>query len=187
MSAIANYKHFIDTVRIIAYRSEHVLAGELREHRARIEAVSRRAMTCLALCDNPFNKALKPQWKDNGMSLIILPRDTGDDSRIEAQNKLNAAIDDPLTVVLIVYGEGPEIEEALEVCVARASIKDMIRRVVWVPDPEVLSADQKARYFQQNKVAVAVGLNDKAVGSLTKTQARGRLFVERAFVKAEAS
>lgn len=121
------------------------------------------------------------------MSLIILPRNTGTDACIQAQNKLKAAIDDPLTVVMIVYGEGPEIEEALGICVARASVKSMIRQVVWVPDPTVLSAEQKAEYFESNKVAVAVGLNDKAAASLSKAKAAAKIYVEQAFLKAEAS
>ena len=121
------------------------------------------------------------------MSLIILPRDTGAEARAEAQSKLQAAIDDPLTVVMIVYGESPEIDEALQICVARASVKSMIRRVVWVPDPAVLSAEQKSKYTEANKVAVAVGLSDKAVASLTKAKASTKIFVEEAFLTAEES
>ena len=120
------------------------------------------------------------------MSLIVLPRNTGPDAVEEAQQKLQAAIADPLTVVMLVYGDSPDIDKALEICVARASVKAAIRRVVWIPDASVLSDEQKARYWINGKAAVAIGLDDKAGASLTKAQAEARIYVEEAFLDAES-
>jgi hypothetical protein len=118
--------------------------------------------------------------------IIILPRASEGPSAIEeAQRKLDGAIADPLTVVLIVYGEGAQTERALEVCAARASVKPAIRRVVWCPDPSVLSASQKRDYFRANKAAVTIGLKDSVANSLPASKAMVRHFVEQAFLKAE--
>lgn len=119
------------------------------------------------------------------MTLIVLPRNTDASAADDARRKLLGAIEDPITVVMLVYGEGPEIERAIEICVARASVKGAIRRVVWIPDPSVLDDDLKRRYFRSGKVAVAVGLDDKVAAGLTKIQAGGRIFVEDAFLAAE--
>lgn len=120
------------------------------------------------------------------MSLIVLPRNTGVSAAEGARRKLIAAIDDPLTVVMLVYGEGPDIEKAIEICVARASVKAPIRRVVWIPDASILTPELKKQYHRAGKAAVAVGLSDKVVAALTKTRAKGRIFVEEAFLQAEA-
>ncbi|NIM51593.1 MAG: hypothetical protein GTN62_12260 [Gemmatimonadales bacterium] len=120
------------------------------------------------------------------MALIVLPRNTGAEAAEQARQKLQAAIDDPVTVVMIVYGEGPHIEKALEVCVARASVKALIRRVVWIPDSSVLSTELKRRFWRSGKVAVAIGLDDQVAAALSKARAKARIFVEEAFLGAES-
>ena len=119
------------------------------------------------------------------MALIILPRSGNPGGATEAQIKLQAAIDDPLTVIMIVYGEGPEVEHALQTCAGRALAKPAIRRVVWCPDPEVLSVQQKKNVWQSGMGVVSVGLADKLADALTIKRAGVRLFVENAFITAE--
>ena len=120
------------------------------------------------------------------MSLIILPSGSERSVRSEARDKLQVAVDDPLTVIMIVYGpDDPLVRKVLEICTARATVKAALRKVVWVPDPTVLSAEQRAKYFKEDARAVSVGLDDKAAMFLDDDQAQTRLFVEKAFLTAE--
>jgi len=120
------------------------------------------------------------------MAIMILPRTTDPGGNSTAQAQLQTVVDDVLTVVMIVYGEGTDIERAIEVIVGRATAKPQIRRVVWCPDPTVLSTKQKTSYFRDNKVAVSIGLADQIATELDLVEAQSGLSVERAFVKAEA-
>ena len=120
------------------------------------------------------------------MALIILPRNTDPETAAEAQHKFKAAIDDPFTVLMVVYGEGPDTPRILEVCCARASVKAALRRVVWIPDPTVLSDEQKRKYWKKTYAAVAIGRDDKVAYKLTKVEARGRIYVAEAFTSAES-
>ena len=120
------------------------------------------------------------------MALITLPRSNDPGGATEAQVKLQAAIDDPLTVVMILYGEGPDVERALETCTGRALAMPAIRRVVWCPDPGVLSPQQKKSFFRANKAAVSIGLADSIAESLSLDDAQVRIDVEGAFLAAEA-
>ena len=119
------------------------------------------------------------------MAMIILPKNTDPETAAEAQHKFKAAIDDPFTVLMVVYGDSPGTDRILEVCCARASVKAHIRRVVWIPDPTVLSNEQKRKYWKKTYAAVAVGLDDKVASKLTKVEAKGRLYVAEAFASAE--
>jgi hypothetical protein len=120
------------------------------------------------------------------MAITILPR-TGDPGGAPvAQVQLQTIIDDVLSVVMVVYGEGTDIERVIEVVVGRATAKPQIRRVVWCPDPTVLTAAQKKNYFRHNKVAVSVGLADKVADALDIDEAQSGMTVELAFAKAEA-
>lgn len=123
------------------------------------------------------------------MSLIVIPKvPAGDTAGKEAaQTKFQAAIDDLATVVMIVYGEGHDIDEVLEVVSARADLRPLIRKVLWVKDHKVLSASQKSKFFVTSKAAVAIGLSDTKGDTLTKSEAKRRRKVERAFTKAEAA
>ena len=119
------------------------------------------------------------------MAITILPRTTDPGGSSGAQAQLQTAIDDVLTVVMIVYGEDTDIERAIEVAVGRATAKPQIRRVVWCPDPTVLSTTQKTNYFRDNKAAVSIGLADKIAKDLDLAEAQSGLSVERAFLEAE--
>ncbi len=94
-------------------------------------------------------------------------------------------IDDVLNVVMIVYGEGTDIERVIEVVVGRATAKPQIRRVVWCPDPRVLSVEQRKNYFRKDKVATAIGLADKIAEALDIDEAQSGMSVELAFLAAE--
>lgn len=119
------------------------------------------------------------------MSLIVLPRNDSSETAAEACTRLLEQIRDPLTVLMLVFGDGPDVEAVLEICVARASTKGLVRRVVWIPDPEVLSPDLKRDFLRAGKVAVVVGLDDKVAETLTVARAKARFSVERAFLVAE--
>lgn len=121
------------------------------------------------------------------MSLSILPRAGDPGGAPAAQQQLQTIINDVLNVVMIVYGEGPDIERVLEVVVGRAAADPAnVRRAVWCPDPAVLSKEQKKGYFRANKVAVSVGLEDKVADALSLDEAQSGFSVERAFLRAEA-
>ena len=120
------------------------------------------------------------------MAITILPRAGDPGGAAAAQTQLQTVLDDVLTVVMVVYGEGTDIERAIEVVVGRATAKPLIRRVVWCPDPAVLSTDQKKSYFRNGKVAVSVGLGDKIADALDIDEAQSGMTVELAFARAEA-
>jgi hypothetical protein len=120
------------------------------------------------------------------MILTILPRATEGGGAAEAQVKLQTLIDDVLTVVLILYGETPETKRMLEVAVGLAEVKPQIRRVVWCPDPSVLSKEQKRDYMKKDKVAVTIGLANKIAAALDIDEAQFAMEVRIAFAKAEA-
>jgi hypothetical protein len=120
------------------------------------------------------------------MALTILPRTTDPGGAPTAQAQLQTIIDDPLTVVVIVYGEGVDVERAIEIAVGRATAKPEVRRVVWCPDPSVLSADQAKRYSKKNAVIVAIGLENKIADSLDADDSQSIALVEKAFLNAEA-
>jgi hypothetical protein len=119
------------------------------------------------------------------MILTILPKSGDDGGAQAAQVKLQTVIDDVETVVLIAYGEGPEINRVIEIAVGRADVEPYIRRVVWCPDSSVLSAEQRASYFQKDKAVVTIGLADKIAGALDIVRAQLPLHIELAFSKAE--
>jgi hypothetical protein len=120
------------------------------------------------------------------MAITILPRADDPGGAPAAQVQLQTIIDDVLTVVMVVYGEGADIERVIEVVVGRATAKPQIRRVVWCPDPTVLSVQQKKNYFRTNKVVVSIGLADKIAEALDGDEAQSGLCVEKAFASAEA-
>ena len=120
------------------------------------------------------------------MSLIVLPKNGDAEKAEKAQRKFEAAIDDPLTMLMVVYGENPDTDRILEVCCARASVKAAIRRVVWIPDPKVLSAKQRASYGPGTSAAASIGLENKIARRLTKSRAKVPIYVERAFLTAES-
>jgi hypothetical protein len=120
------------------------------------------------------------------MILTILPRSDEAGGNAEAQTKLQTLIDDVLTVVLIIYGESPDTRRILEVAVGRGEAKPQIRRVVWCPDPSVLSKEQKRDYTKKDKVVVVIGLADKIAAALDNDEAQSGLEVEIAFCDAEA-
>lgn len=119
------------------------------------------------------------------MAITILPRSTDPDGET-APVQLQTIIDDPLTVVMVVYGEGNDIDRVIEVVVGRATAKPEIRRVVWCRDVAVLSTDQKKNYFRKDKVAVCIGLSNKVDSALDIDEAQVALMVEEAFLEGEA-
>lgn len=120
------------------------------------------------------------------MALTILPRSGDPGGADAAQQQLQTIINDVLTVVIVVYGEGSKIERAIEVVVGRAMAKPQIRRAVWCRDPDVLSKDQKKKYFRAKKAGVSIGLEDKVADALDGDEVRSGFSVERAFLRAEA-
>ena len=119
------------------------------------------------------------------MSLIVLPKNDGPEIAEEAQRKFQAAIDDPLTVLMLVYGEGPDNGKVLEICCARALTKPLIRHVVRIPDPTVLSDEQRQKYGPKTSAAASVGIDDKIAKRLPRSRAKVKIYVERAFLAAE--
>lgn len=117
------------------------------------------------------------------MSLIIV---TPDETKKKSQAKLQAAIDDPLTVSLIVYGTEAGIDAIVEIANARAQLRPMIRKVIWVKDPAVLTATQKKNYFKKDRAVVAIDLRDQICGSLELADASDPFEIELAFTAAES-
>lgn len=120
------------------------------------------------------------------MALTILPRSGDPGGAAAARVQLQTIINDVLNVVMIVYGEGPDIERVLEVVVGRAAAKPQLRSAVWCPDPDVLSEEQRKSYTRKNKVAVSIGLEDKVADALDLDEAQSGFSVERAYLRAEA-
>ena len=123
------------------------------------------------------------------MLLIMLPRNENAETKTKAMHKFQAAVDDPLTVVLIVYGEREDTDRMLEVGTDAATVKADIRRVLWVRDPSVMSAAQKKKYLPKNHSThpvVSIGLDDKRAMELTRAKAKVTAYVEQAFHDAES-
>ena len=118
------------------------------------------------------------------MPVTILPKSSDPDGTAEAQAKLKAEIDDPYSAVMIVLGEGVEINRVVEVGVARASLAPIRRRVVWAPDPAVLTDEQTDEYSPTGEVAAFVGLDNKTKTKLKLGKAQVSLYVEQAFTTA---
>ena len=119
------------------------------------------------------------------MAHVTLPKST-EPGADQAAAKLQQLINDPLSVTMLVFGEGPDVDAALRMSEGRASVKPSIRRVIWIPDPAVLSADQRTRYGVPGNVAVAVdGKRGAVAEALNDVQAQGALRVDRAFNLAE--
>ncbi len=119
------------------------------------------------------------------MARTTLPK-SSEPGAAEASEQLQKAISDPLSVTILVFGEGPKIDQILANVEARASVKSSIRRVVWIPDPSVLSDEQRARYVSSDTVVVAVdGKHGAVAATLTASKARGAFRVDMAFNLAE--
>ncbi|MEO6709521.1 MAG: hypothetical protein ABI054_03235, partial [Planctomycetota bacterium] len=97
---------------------------------------------------------------------------------------LEACIDDPFSAVMIVSGEGPDIDTVIEVGSARASLDPLRRTVVWVRDLGVLTAEQQADYAADGTVAAFVALDDRVAVRLRLIRAREKFWVEKAFTDA---
>jgi hypothetical protein len=120
------------------------------------------------------------------MSMIILPKAGEPGGAAQAKEEFQAALADDFTVILIVYGELPDVERPLEIATARAAANPAIRRVVWCQDPAVLTAQQRQDYFDSDAIAVSVGLADKLAYVVQKKFAEFRSEYEKAFLTAEA-
>lgn len=120
------------------------------------------------------------------MERIDLPRNTGPDAVAEAERMFIAAIEDPLSVLMVVYGEEPATQRILEVCSDAVSVKPDIRQVVWVSDLNVLTDDLKTKYWRPTCAAVSIGLDDNIARELTLAQAKVDIYVEQAFLHAES-
>lgn len=120
------------------------------------------------------------------MPFIVLAKSSEPNGTEKAQARLKALIDDPLTVLTLIGGEGSEAHDSLEMAVSVASAKPAIRRVVWVPDKTVLSADQLANFFPQGVLLCSVGIEDRVAETLSPKKAKIRSLVEHAFLAAEA-
>lgn len=120
------------------------------------------------------------------MERIDLPRNTGPDAVAEAEKTFLAALGDPLSVLMVVYGDGPATVEILRVCDDAASVKPAIRQVVWVPDPTVLTDSLQKTYWRSGYAAVSIGLADSIAKELTQAQAKVDIYVEEAFLDAES-
>jgi hypothetical protein len=120
------------------------------------------------------------------MLWTVLAKNESPEIAEEAQRKFQAAIDDPLTVLMLIYGEGPDTGKILEFCCARALVKAVIRQVVWIPDPTVLSNEQQQKYGPKTSTAASVGLDDRIAKRLTRSRARVKIYVEQAFLAAES-
>jgi hypothetical protein len=118
------------------------------------------------------------------MSVVILQRSTDPNGTAEARAKLQACIDDPFATVMVVNGEGPEIDTVIEVGSARASLDPLRRTVVWARDVDVLTAAQRADLAPGATVAAFIGLNDKVAVRLTQAKAQQKFWVEKAFTDA---
>jgi hypothetical protein len=120
------------------------------------------------------------------MKPIKLPRSTAPGAVAEAESLFKAALEDPLTVLMVVYGDEPDTKEILKVCSDAASVKPDIRQVVWVPDPTVLTDELKAKYWRPPCAAVSIGLDDEIAKELTSARAKVDIYVEQAFLYAES-
>ncbi len=120
------------------------------------------------------------------MLLIILPKNTGTEAVEEAQQKLDAEINNPLTVLMLIYGEGAEIDRAIQICTEAASVKPNIRKVISIPDHTVLTIEQKRRFMHPIKPVVSVGLNNEIAIALEVFESQEDVYVEEAFNSAEA-
>ena len=119
------------------------------------------------------------------MAHVTLPK-SSQPGAADAPEQLQQLINDPLSVTMLVFGEGPDVDKALKMSEDRASVKSSIRRVIWIPDPSVLSAEQRTRYGVPGNTAVAVdGKHAEVAEALNDIQAQGALRVDRAFNLAE--
>ena len=118
------------------------------------------------------------------MAIVVLPKASDPNGKTDAQARLQAEIDDPFSAVMIILGEGPSINRVVEVGTARASITPLRRRVVWVPDPGVLTDDQTRAYSPNGEVAAFIGLDNKVSSRLAIAKAQIPIFVEQGFTKA---
>lgn len=115
------------------------------------------------------------------MPVIILPRSTDQNGAAVAQTRLQSEIDDPYSAVMIVLGEGPEINRVVEVGVARASISALRRRIVWAQDVAVLTSEQREDYSPEGEVAAFIGLDNRVKKRLKIGKAQVPFYVEEAF------
>ena len=120
------------------------------------------------------------------MAIVILPTSSDSNGAADAQTRLQIEIDDPFTAVMIVQGMGPEVNRVIEVGSARASIPQVIlrRRVIWIPDPAVLTSQQRRHFFAKGAAAAFIDLKNKVSSRLTLSKAQIAFYVEQAFTDA---
>lgn len=118
------------------------------------------------------------------MPLIILPLASDPDGTASAQAKLKAEIDDPFASILLVQGTGSEINRVVEVATARASLSPLRRHIVWAPDLNVFTDEQRDDFFPDKTVAAAIGLDNKVKVRLNLAKAQIPFFIEQAYTKA---
>lgn len=114
--------------------------------------------------------------------LIVIPKDVG---VAAGSAKFRVALDEPRTVLYVVYGDDDKTPRMLELATAFADESPDVRQPVWVPDPAVLDAALRGNYAPAGKAAVSIGFRDKVALALTATQALGKLNVLKAYVTAE--
>lgn len=118
------------------------------------------------------------------MPVTILPKSSDPNGITEAQARLKTEIDDPYAAVMVILGDGSDINRVVEVGVARASLSPLRRKVVWAPDVAVLTKEQMDDYSPNDEVAAFIGLDNKVKTRLKLGKAQVPFYVEQAFTTA---
>ena len=118
------------------------------------------------------------------MPIVILPRSTDPNGTADAQARLQLAIDGPFSAVMVVLGEGADIDRVVETGTTRADLDPSRRHLVWAPDPKVLTAEQIKNYSPDGEVAAFIGLDQEVKAALKLAQAQIGFYVEQAFTTA---
>ena len=118
---------------------------------------------------------------------ITLPR-SGDPGAANAAATLQAIIDDPLFIVMVILGEPDGIDEIIALAKERAELAPDQRAVVHAPDPDVLAVDQLSEMREGSPFAVMAfwSLLGKVEARLRSAEAKNPLDVAEALAVAEA-
>lgn len=115
--------------------------------------------------------------------MVILPKNDAS----KARAMLDDAIADRFTITMLVFGDGNGEDQIASKADVRAQALASTRRVVWIRESSILTAEEKKAYRKNNEniIICTLNLDDKPIVFLTREKANSLIELERAFLKAQ--
>lgn len=109
------------------------------------------------------------------------------DKYLSAREKFVNALNDKWTIKLLVFGESNESREVINKAIVRAKCLPDVRRVLWIPDPQILT-EQENKIYRQEREDInicSLDLDNEPIGYYRLEDVNTFFKIERIFLKGQ--